>query len=435
MTIFPQEALNEGVRKREVFGWAMYDFANSGYTTVVLTAVFGAYFVGVVAEGATWATLAWTSAISVASLIVMLTMPAIGAYADLKGAKKKMLGLSTLGCVLATAALAFAGAGDVWLAVPAVVLSYVFYSYGEALISAFLPELARDHAMGRVSGWGWSFGYLGGMLALGLGLAYVLAAQARGEPATAFVPMVMLITSAIYGLASTVTFALLRERALPQATSATATSSSLGHSLKRLIYTWQHARQYQDFRLLMGCCVSYQAGISVVITLSAVYAAEVFGFKQTDTMLLIFLVNIAATAGAFVFGYWQDRIGHKLALGITLTGWMGMTLLAALATGPAMFWVAAVLAGLCMGSSQSAGRAMVGLLTPGDRKAEFYGLWSFATHLSVVIGPLTYGLLTWLTDGNHRIAIISTSLFFAGGLWLLMPLNMARGQQAARHVV
>lgn len=435
MTIFPQEALNEGVRKREVFGWAMYDFANSGYTTVVLTAVFGAYFVGVVAEGATWATLAWTSAISVASLIVMLTMPAIGAYADLKGAKKKMLGMSTLGCVLATAALAFAGAGDVWLAVPAVVLSYVFYSYGEALISAFLPELARDHAMGRVSGWGWSFGYLGGMLALGLGLAYVLAAQARGEPATAFVPMVMLITSAIYGLASTVTFALLRERALPQATSATAASSSLGHSLKRLIYTWQHARQYQDFRLLMGCCVSYQAGISVVITLSAVYAAEVFGFKQTDTMLLIFLVNIAATAGAFVFGYWQDRIGHKLALGITLTGWMGMTLLAALATGPAMFWVAAVLAGLCMGSSQSAGRAMVGLLTPGDRKAEFYGLWSFATHLSVVIGPLTYGLLTWLTDGNHRIAIISTSLFFAGGLWLLMPLNMARGQQAARHVV
>ena len=435
MTIFPQEALNEGVRKREVFGWAMYDFANSGYTTVVLTAVFGAYFVGVVADGAAWATLAWTSAISVASLIVMLTMPAIGAYADLKGAKKKMLGLSTLGCVLATAALAFAGAGDVWLAVPAVVLSYVFYSYGEALISAFLPELARDHAIGRVSGWGWSFGYLGGMLALGLSLAYVLAAQARGEPATAFVPMVMLITSGIYGLASTVTFALLRERALPQPVAANAASDTgLGHSLKRLVHTWQHARQYQDFRLLMACCVSYQAGISVVITLSAVYAAEVFGFKQTDTMLLIFLVNIAATAGAFVFGYWQDRIGHKLALGLTLAGWMGMTLLAALATGPALFWAAAVLAGLCMGSSQSAGRAMVGLLTPTDRKAEFYGLWSFATHLSVVIGPLTYGLLTLLTDGNHRIAIVSTSLFFAGGLWLLMPLNMARGQQVAREV-
>lgn len=433
MNFFPQETLNEGVRKREVFGWAMYDFANSGYTTVVLTAVFGAYFVGVVAAGATWATLAWTSAISLASLIVMLTMPAIGAYADHKGAKKKMLGLSTLGCVVATAALALAGAGDVALAVPAVVLSYVFYSYGEALISAFLPELARDHAMGRVSGWGWSFGYLGGMLALGLSLAYVLGAQARGEPATAFVPVVMLLTAAIYGLASTVTFALLRERALPQLlTTSSVNDAGMSASLKRLRHTWQHTREYKDFRLLMACGVSYQAGISVVITLSAVYAAEVFGFKQTDTMLLVFLVNIAATAGAFVFGYWQDRVGHKLALGLTLAGWIGMTLLAALATGPKMFWVAAVLAGLCMGSSQSGGRAMVGLLTPSNRRAEFYGLWSFATHLSVVIGPLTYGLLTLLTDGNHRIAIAFTSLFFAGGLWLLMPLDMTRGQKTAR---
>ena len=144
MNLFPQEALNAGVRKREVFGWAMYDFANSGYTTVVLTAVFGAYFVGVVADGADWATLAWTLAISASSLIVMLTMPAIGAYADLKAAKKRLLALSTVGCVLATAALALAGPGDVWVAVAAVVLSYTFYSYGESLIAAFLPDLARD---------------------------------------------------------------------------------------------------------------------------------------------------------------------------------------------------------------------------------------------------------------------------------------------------
>ena len=158
MNLFPQQALNAGVRKREVFGWAMYDFANSGYTTVVLTAVFSAYFVGVVAGGADWATLAWTLAISASSLIVMLTMPAIGAYADLRAAKKRLLALSTTGCVLATAALALAGPGDVWLAVAALVLSLTFYSYGESLIAAFLPELARDDAMGRVSGWGWSFG-------------------------------------------------------------------------------------------------------------------------------------------------------------------------------------------------------------------------------------------------------------------------------------
>ena len=433
MNLFPQDALNDGVRKPEVFGWAMYDFANSGYTTVVLTAVFGAYFVGVVADGAAWGTLAWTLAISAASLLVMLTIPAIGAYADLKAAKKRLLAWSTIGCVLTTAALALAGRGDVGLAVVAVLLSYTFYSYGEALSAAFLPELARDNSMGRVSGWGWSFGYLGGMLALGLGLAYVMSAQARGEPATAFVPVVMLITAAIYGLASLATFALLRERATP-VLGAAAQHQAVGvrASLARLAQTWRQARRYRDLRWLLACCTSYQAGISVVITLAAVYAEQVLGFKQVDTMLLVFLVNIAAVAGAFAFGYWQDRIGHKRALGFTLVGWIFMVLLAALATGAAMFWVAATVAGLCMGSSQSAGRAMVGLLTPPDRRAEFFGLWSFAIHLSVVIGPLTYGLITWMTGGNHRVAILSTLLFFALGLWLLRSIDMARGQQAAR---
>ena len=248
MKFFPQEALNAGVRKREVFGWAMYDFANSSYTTVVLTAVFSAYFVGVVAGGAAWATLAWTLSISASSLIVMLTMPAIGAYADLKAAKKRLLGLSTVGCVVATAALAFAGRGDVALAVVAVLLSHTFYAYGESLIAAFPPELARDDAMGRVTGWGWSIGYLGGMLALGLGLGYVAAAQGRGEPATAFVPVVMLITAAIYGLASLATFAWLRERATPQAKSTEAGSAGVKASLQRLARTWGQARRYRDLR-------------------------------------------------------------------------------------------------------------------------------------------------------------------------------------------
>lgn len=173
INLFPQNALNPGVRKREVFGWAMYDFANSGYTTVVLTAVFGAYFVAGVAAAEAWATLAWTSALALSSLIVMCSMPAIGAYADLRAVKKRLLVFSTLGCVLGTAALAGAGTGDVAWALGAVVLSNVFYTYGESLIAAFLPELASEERMGSVSGWGWSFGYLGGMLTLGLCLWYV----------------------------------------------------------------------------------------------------------------------------------------------------------------------------------------------------------------------------------------------------------------------
>ncbi len=429
MSLFSQEALNEGVRKREVFGWAMYDFANSGYTTVVLTAVFAAYFVSGVAGNATWATLAWTGAIALSSALVMLTMPALGAFADLRAAKKRLLMLTTAGCVLATLALARVGPGDVALAVAAIVLSNLFYSYGESLIAAFLPELARRDSLGRVSGWGWSFGYFGGMLTLGLSLAYVMWAQGQGIPAAQFVPVTMLITAGIYALASVATFALLRERAVPQAQASQ--QQGLKASLARLLQTWREARRFEDFASLLVCAVAYQAGISVVIALAAIYAEQVLGFKQTETMLLIFLVNIAAALGAFGWGYVQDRLGHRPALAITLVGWIVMTLLAGLATEALLFWVAAVIAGLCMGSSQSAGRALAGAFSPAQRRAEFYGLWTFATRLSAIIGPLTYGVVTLLTAGNHRVAILSTGLFFVLGLALLARVNVPRGISAA----
>ncbi|MFN9280277.1 MAG: MFS transporter, partial [Betaproteobacteria bacterium] len=405
-----------------------------GYTTVVLTAVFSAYFVGGVAGGADWATFAWTLTLAASSLLVMLTMPALGAYADLRAAKKRLLVLSTVGCVLATAALANAGPGDIVWAVVFVILSNAFFSYGESLIAAFLPELARPNSLGRVSGWGWSFGYFGGMLALGASLGYVLWAQAQGLPAAHFVPVTMLLTAGIYAGASLLTFALLRERAQPQAAALAVAGSGgagLAASLAQLARTWRQARRYRDFTSLLACAVAYQAGISVVVALAAIYAEQALGFKQTDTMMLIFLVNIAAALGAFAWGYVQDRIGHVRAIAITLVGWIVMTLLAALATTAPLFWGAAVIAGLCMGSSQSAGRALAGALAPEQQRAEFYGLWTFAIRLSAIIGPLTYGLITLLSAGNHRLAIISTGLFFVLGLVLLRKVNVARGMAAA----
>jgi UMF1 family MFS transporter len=430
MPWFPQAALNEGVRKREVFAWAMYDFANSGYTTVVLTAVFNAYFVGVIAGNAEWATLAWTASLAVSCAVVMITMPTLGAYADLRAAKKRLLAFTTAGCVLSTLALAAAGQGDITLAVVAIVLSNSCYAYGESLIAAFLPELARQDALGRVSGWGWSFGYFGGMLSLGLSLGYVLWAQGQGMPASEFVPVTMFITAGVYGLASLATFALLKERAVPQA--AALVEGGVRASLRRLVQTWRNARQYRDFVWLLACTASYQAGIAVVIALAAVYAEQVLGFQQAQTMALVFLVNIASAVGAFGFGYLQDRAGHKRALGITLVGWVVMVLLAYLATSAPLFWGAAVIAGLCMGASQSAGRALTGSFAPARHLAEFYGLWTFAVRLAAIIGPVTYGLVTWWTSGNHRLAILSTGIFFVLGLMLLRPVDVQRGQAAAQ---
>lgn len=422
-------ALRPGVRKREVFGWAMYDFANSGYTTVVITAVFAAYFVGGIAQGAAWATFAWTAALSLSYALVMVSMPAIGAWADRHGAKKRVLMTATAACVVATAALALTprltGANAVVLAMAMVIVSNTFYSYGESLTGAFLPELATPEGMGKMSGWGWAFGYVGGMLTLGVCLAYVLWSQARGLPASHFVPVTMLITAAVYGLAACVTFALLPERAQPQPDRVDEGSWT---QLRR---TFREARGYRDFMWVLACTVCYQAGVAVAITLAAIYAEQVIGFLPQETMVLIFVLNLAAAVGAFAFGYLQDRIGHRLALAITLVAWIAVCVIAASVTTKGGFWWAATIAGLSMGSSQSAGRAMTGYLAPPARSAEFFGLWSFATRLASIVGPLSYGAITWSTGGNQRVAILATAVFFVGGLLLLLPIRMQRGREAA----
>ncbi len=428
MSFFSTDALNPGVRKREVFGWAMFDFANSGYTTVVLTAVFAAYFVGAVADGAEWAAFAWTAALSMSHLIVMLTIPAMGAWADQHGAKKRLLMFTTVGCVLATAALALVGPGAVVLGMVLIVVSNVFFAWGESLVAAFLPELAKPAAMGRVSGWGWSLGYCGGMLALGLSLAYVLWAQAQGQKAAQFVPVTMLITAAVFALASLFTLVFLRERAKPK---RHLSGSAWSQSFRQLRSTFQQARRYQDFMWLLACATAYQGGVAVAITLAAIYAEQVIGFAQQETMVLIFVLNIAAMVGAFAFGYWQDRLGHKLALGITLVGWVATCVIAAITTTKGGFWYAAAIAGVCMGSSQSSGRAMAGMLAPPAQLAEFFGLWTFATRVASIIGPLSYGAITWMTGGNQRLAIGSTAVLFVIGLLLLIPVNMKRGREAA----
>jgi UMF1 family MFS transporter len=195
--------------------------------------------------------------------------------------------------------------------------------------------------------------------------------------------------------------------------------------------TLHHARRHADLWRFLVCVVFYQAGIQTVIIVAAVYAQEVMGFTTRETLMLILVVNITAAAGAFVFGQVQDRLGHVRTLVLTLIGWLIAVVLAWLAAGPILFWIVANIVGLCMGSSQAAGRALVGYLSPRARTAEFFGLWGLAVKLSAILGPVTYGLVTWVTHGNHRFAMLMTGLFFVIGLVILAGLDVARGRRAA----
>lgn len=426
-----RKILAEGVEVREVWAWAMYDFANSAYTTTVVTAIFNAYFVAVVAAGAPWATLAWTTTQAIASLAIMLTAAGVGAYADRHGAKKKLLGVATIGCVTSTAALFWVGPGDVVLAMTLVAISSFFFGSSENVIAAFLPELAGEEDLGKVSGWGWSWGYLGGMACLGLCLAWIVAAKGRGEGADSFVPATMLITAAFFAVASAPTFLLLRERV--QARPVAVIGAELSALAQRLWRTAREAQRFPDMARFMVCLLFYQSGVFAAIALAAIYAQEAIGFTAEDNIKLFFVVNGTAAVGAFAFGYLQDRLGHVRTIALTLAGWLLMTAIALSSDSREQFWVAANIAGLCLGSSQSAARALVGLFAPRQRRAEFFGLWGLAMKLAAIAGPMTYGITTWLSGGNHRLALGVTGLYFVAGLLLLLGIDERRGREAAQE--
>jgi len=398
----------------------MYDFANSAYTTVVITAVFSAYFVAVVSEKQAWSTFAWTAALSVSYAAILVTGPLVGAWADAHAAKKVLLFVTTIGCVLFTALLYYAGPGAVALSLVLLILSNYFFGAGENLIAAFLPELADSRAMGRVSGWGWSLGFVGGLSALGICLFYITSNSAK--PASETVPVTMLITAAFFALAALPTFLFLRERAVPQ--------PRMDNPWARVRQTLREADKYVDLKRFLICLLFYQAGITAVVALAAIYAEQAMQFTTQQTIVLILLVNVTAAIGAFGFGYLQDSIGHVRALSITLVGWIVMVLIAGFGESHASFWVAANIAGLCMGASQAAGRAIVGYLAPPARLAEFFGLWGLAVKAASIFGPITYGAVEWL-GGSHRLAIFVTGLYFVAGLALLRKIDVERGRAAA----
>jgi UMF1 family MFS transporter len=420
--------------RKELVAWALYDFANSGYTTVVQTTIFSAYFVGVVAGAAQGvapglSTLLWSLAIGIANFIVMISGPLIGAIADHRACKKLFLLISSVGCIASTALLALVGPGDIGLGMVLVTLSAIMFAGGENLIAAFLPEIVPEENMGRMSGYGWSLGYFGGLLTLGICLAYITWARQHGLPETHFVPVTLLITAGIFALTATPTFLWLHERAIPDALTKRLSNLQIGYT--RLARTFKEAARFRDLLWFLMTLGVYQSGVSTVVVLAAVYAHEVMGFDIQSLILLIMVVNMTAAIGAFICGYLQDRMGSVPTLTITLIIWIVAVMVALFADRPAFMWIAGNIIGLAMGASQSVGRALVSKFSPVERAGEFLGLWGLVTRLSAIVGPVSYGLINYWSDGDHRMSLLSTLSFFVVGLVLLFNVNERRGKTAA----
>jgi UMF1 family MFS transporter len=422
--------------RRELIAWAFYDFANSGYTTVVQTTLFNTYFVGVVAGGVGGlspglATLLWSLSVGFANFVVMFSAPVVGAIADIKACKKRFLLWSSIGCIVSTALLAEVGPGDYKLGMALVTVSVIMFAYGENLIAAFLPELVPEEQMGRLSGYGWGLGYVGGLLTLLLCLGYLHWATQQSLAEAEAVPVTLLITAAIFALTAAPTFIWLRERARPL--PAVSGERILAASFGRLRHTLREARRFRDLlRFLMTLAV-YQSGVSTVIVLAAVYAQQVMGFDTQSLIVLIMVINVTAAVGALICGHLQDRIGSVPTLAITLAIWIAALLAAYFAEEPSQMWIVGNMIGIAMGASQAVGRALVSKFSPAERAGEFLGLWGLVNRLSVIVGPLSYGLINYWSGGNHRLSLLSTLAFFAFGLLLLSKVDEARGRAAANN--
>ncbi|MFA9460523.1 MFS transporter [Thiohalorhabdus sp. Cl-TMA] len=408
----------------EILAWAFYDFANSGYTTVVITAVFNAYFVGAVAGGGPGAWLLWTVALSLSHAVVLLIGPWVGQTADETGRLKPWLGASTALCIAGTAALGLVGPGELALGMALILVSNTAFGLGENLIAAFLPRLVPPERLGRTSAFGWTIGYIGGLLTLLVCLAYVRWSQAQGGDAADFIPVTMLIVAGLFALTALPTFLWVRERPGPLARGGYRTNP-----WRRTLQAWRDARQLPDLARFLVCLAIFYCGIQTVVALAAIYAEQVMGFSKDQTITLILVVNLAAAAGAWLLGRVHDRIGAVRTVAVTLVGWLVAILLAYFARGEGMFWVAAFLVGACMGSSQSSGRALVAMLSPAGHEGAFFGLWGVAVKVAAIVGPLSYGLLSYFSAGNYRGALLATAGFFVVGLVLLVGVDERRGRE------
>ncbi len=415
-------------RRREIVSWAMYDFANSAFTTLIVTFIFSKYFAERIApdplQGAIW----WTRAVQVSALAVAFVMPVLGAMADYGGRKKHFLFVATLACVGLTASLFWMRPGDAWLAAALFIFANVAYEITQSLYNAFLPEISTSENIGRVSGLGWGLGYFGGLI--GLALALGMVTGWLPEEGDVHVRATNLLAAGWFLVFSIPTFLFLRER---QARRSAPLGEHVRRGFARVRQTAGHLREYREAAKLLLARLVYNDGLVTVFAMAAIYAGAVFGMDTSEVLVMGIVVNVAAGGSAIAFGFVNDHIGGKRTIAITLVVLLATTLLAFVARDRTWFWAAAILLGLMVGPNQAASRALLGSFIPKSKQGELFGFYAFSGKLASVLGPLSYGVVLGATE-SHRWALASIAVFFVVGLALLAWVDETEGKALAREM-
>jgi UMF1 family MFS transporter len=427
--------------RRERVAWYLYDFGNSAYASVVLLAVFSAYFQKEVVGGAEGTRL-WGIAVFIAMLFVAITAPVLGAIADFSGGKKRFLFFYTAMACLFTAGLFFAERGTVVLAMGCFILAEIGYRSAQVFYDALLPEIASQDEMGRVAGTGWAIGSAGGIVVLLVILPLILLIKGN-----LIIRFSLVITAVFFALFAAPVFLWLRERAQPQALPPG--ENYLTIAFKRLQKTIQAAHGFREYVKFMIAFLVYNDGVIMALDFAAIIGGVLFGLKQEELIILMIIVQAANVLGAYIFGVMVDRIGAKRTLNISIVLMILVVLVLYFAQTKTDYFIIASLAGFAMAGVQSVSRTMVAMFAPPGRSAEFYGFFAMAGRTSSFIGPAVFGWLAaegtlWFQaqgqaaalaeQAGHRVAILSIAVFLIVGLALLWFVNEQRARAAARTV-
>ena len=396
--------------------WALYDFANSAFPTVIITAVYAIYFKKVVVgmDEPGRSDSLWGIANAAAAGVVFLLAPTLGAAADIGGKKRLFLTIFTLLCVIPTGLLRTTGEGTIVWAMLLVMLSVIGFEGGLIFYNSFLPDLVDKSGMGRLSGQGWALGYIGG-------LGCLLAVLPLADNYLVEIPLVVASWFLVFSLPALL---LLRDRR----TDSAPQRLDIERGFRQFLTTLKNLRSYRRLFRFLVAYFFYNNAVITIIVFAVAFSSETLAFTTKESILLIAAMNVVASPGALVFGWLADRIGAKETIMITLLLWLLVVIGSEVAAWPGLFdvpaakqvfWGVSILASLCIGATQAVSRGFVGQLAPDNRSAEFYGFMAFAGKGSAVLGPLVFGLVSDTFD-SQRAAVATVGIFFLIGLVLLL---------------
>ena len=420
-------------QRRVVLAWAMYDWANSAYSTLSITILLAYIQFEVFPTSTSGSTgpVVWAWGISLSMLVAAILSPILGALADAHATKAAWLRFTALAGAAFAVALAMVPPHFPWLIACLFVITAFFFELSLTFYNAFLPEIADERSMDRVSAWGFALGYIGGGLALICTLPFLRYGPQFGldEPADQFRAGILLMGLwwAIFSLPAIL---ILRDRK-PRRTEIAGFGAATGTAISEVRTTLTHIRAYRTLAWFLLGFLFYNDGVQTVISQASTFAKNDLNFSPMELVFLVLLIQFLAFPGALLCGYLSERLGRKPTLIATLLIWIALLVAAYLVQTKEQFWVLGAVVALVLGGVQSVSRAIVGLMTPPQHAAEVFGFFNLSGKATSFMGTFLFGAIVW-TTGSARLATLSLIVQFMIGLAIILPLSIRRGQIEAR---